>query len=998
MLPEEYRDYRDDQLQQLIDEGEGVARISRITALTDQVIGLLHADVSQSHTSLVAQSRELIPRRVNETTRDLSYAMDIKAEGNLLFALLNSAVEADSEVTLGPLRERFVRTLTAFRVAADGFSETQLAQRNPILATNVSAIKSKLDATFGNDRGLFSLRRQELDNAAKSEELQISAYTRAAHLTRNIEVIVAEMSRQTAEVREVISREGQNYLFILILVGGSGILLSILITVTTIRVLARDQAALHLARRDEAYANHILEAVGFSAKTMLTADSWESVIDTVLARLGQATLTSRVYLFKSITAKGGDTSVFTLLHEWCQLGIEPQIDNPDLKSIDMNEAGFSRWARLLGEGKPVFGRVVDFPVSEVALLQEQGVLSLLVCPIMVDHKLWGFIGFDDCLSERVWSKREVNVLNAAADTLGSAIAHDHADHQIRLAATVFENTKEGVLITDKENCIITVNKAFTEITGYAAAEVVGQRPSLLSSGRHDGDFYADMWADIKQRGQWQGEIVSQRKNGSPLPEWLSISTITDRNGELFQYVGVFSDISKLKRTEERLDFLAHHDPLTELPNRLLLTDRLHHALARSSRHESIIAVFFLDLDHFKTINDSLGHHMGDELLKQVSLRLQETLREEDTVARLGGDEFMAVVEDIESSSQVALVADKILKAVAAPISLEGKSLYITTSLGISLFPEHGTSVGELMKNADAAMYKAKESGRNNIQFYTSEITDAVLARLSMENQLRRALEQDEFELHYQPQCNTVSGDIIGMEALIRWRDPESGELIPPDRFLSFAEEAGLILPIGRWVLNTACRQCRVWLDSGFDGIRVAVNLSARQLDKDDLLLSIEDALQQSGLPGTHLELELTESCIMQKPEQAVGILGDIRDLGVTLAIDDFGTGYSSLNYLKLLPFDKLKIDRTFVNDIPQDSDDMAIARAIVGLGHTLQMSVIAEGVETADQYRFLMDIGCNYLQGYLLSRPVSVVDATAVLETGGGRINPFIDMHENSAT
>ncbi len=548
----------------------------------------------------------------------------------------------------------------------------------------------------------------------------------------------------------------------------------------------------------------------------------------------------------------------------------------------------------------------------------------------------------------------------------------------RLAATVFESTAEGVVITDPDGTIVDVNRAFSEIMGYSREEVLGKNPRIWKSGRHDESFYRDMWHTLKEAGYWRGEIWNRRRSGELVPEWGTISGVSDEQGRLSHYVAVFSDISAIKQTQEKLEHLAHYDALTDLPNRLLFNARLAHAVRHAERHDSKLAVLFLDLDRFKNINDSLGHSMGDELLCQISGRLKKRLRREDTVARLGGDEFVVLLENLPGPHSVAVMAEKLMDTLRKPVTLEAQPVHISVSVGISIYPDDGRDSASLVRNADAAMYRAKESGRNTYEFYTAELTSNTLERVAMENDLWQAVARDELYLLYQPQVEFPGGRIVGVEALVRWQHPTLGT-ISPAWFIPIAEECGLIHSLGEWVLNTACAQGSRWLEQGLDFGRIAVNLSGKQLQRGGMVGEVKEALARSGLAASRLELEVTENFIMQGAEQAVVELSELREMGVTLAIDDFGTGYSSLSYLKQLPIHKLKIDQSFVRDIPKDANDMAISKAVIALGKNLSLSVIAEGVETVEQAEFLQQAGCEEAQGYLYSRPVSAAEVEKLL-------------------
>ncbi|HJW02863.1 MAG TPA: cache domain-containing protein [Azospira sp.] len=550
--------------------------------------------------------------------------------------------------------------------------------------------------------------------------------------------------------------------------------------------------------------------------------------------------------------------------------------------------------------------------------------------------------------------------------------------QLKLAAQVFESGSEGMVITDNSNRILTVNRAFTAITGYTAAEVVGRDPKIFSSGRHGPDFYAALWDELQATGTWSGEIWNRRKDGSVFPEWISISAVRDESGQVSHHIAAFSDITERKAVEAKVRHMAEYDALTNLPNRVLLNDRIGQAIAADNRTDSRLALLFLDLDRFKNINDSLGHAVGDQVLCQVSERLRACIRASDTVSRLGGDEFVILLPELEAPDQAASVAKKLIAAVAEPITVGSYDLSVTPSIGIALFPEDGADGETLLKNADAAMYHAKELGRNRYQYFTQEMNTRVSERLAMENSLRQALQREELVLYYQPQFDLRDGRLVGCEALVRWRHPELG-MIPPGRFIPVAEESGLILPIGTWVLQEACRQARAWQEQGLAPITMAVNLSAVQFRHAKLVQIVQDALADSGLESQWLELELTESMLMADVAHNTAILGQFKAMGIRLALDDFGTGYSSLSYLKRFALDKLKIDRSFVQDLPDDAEDAAITAAIIGIARHLGLDTVAEGVETEAQRDFLAAQGCAKMQGFLGARPLPAAELATLL-------------------
>jgi diguanylate cyclase (GGDEF)-like protein/PAS domain S-box-containing protein len=542
--------------------------------------------------------------------------------------------------------------------------------------------------------------------------------------------------------------------------------------------------------------------------------------------------------------------------------------------------------------------------------------------------------------------------------------------KLQLAATVFESTAEGVLITDTEQRITAVNRAFTEITGYSEAEALGRSPHLLASGQHDSAFYAAMWHQLDATSHWQGEICNKRKNGELYPQWLTISAVRNSEGRIAHFVGVFADITSLKRAQDKLDHQAHHDSLTGLPNRLLFENRLHAMLADGQSNSSLGAVLFLDLDRFKHINDSLGHPVGDLLLQATAQRLRSQLRDIDTVARLGGDEFIILLPGLHQADDAERVANKLLTCLSAPFQADGHEFFITASIGASLFPQDGMDVATLIKNADAAMYRSKANGRNRAELYTRDLTEQATDRIALENELRRAIERNELSLHYQPKLCLVTRQIVGAEALLRWHSPVFGN-VPPERFIALAEDNGLILPIGDWVLAQACKQMGEWQQQHQPFGPLSVNLAGAQLRQPRLVERIANLLAEHHLQPNMLQLEITENFIMNQTEEALAILHDLKKLGVLLAIDDFGTGYSSLSYLKRLPLDTLKIDQSFVRGLPEDPHDAAITRAIIALGRSMQLTVIAEGVETPEQEGFLIQEGCEQIQGFILSRAVT---------------------------
>ncbi|MBF0368496.1 MAG: EAL domain-containing protein [Magnetococcales bacterium] len=587
----------------------------------------------------------------------------------------------------------------------------------------------------------------------------------------------------------------------------------------------------------------------------------------------------------------------------------------------------------------------------------------------------------DKLEVRV-QKRTRALMESTTRLEGEILERKRGEAKLRLLAKVFENTSEGILITDAQSHILDVNQAFTEITGYARSEAIGNTPRLTKSDRHDAEFYQEMWGTLLASGRWSGEIWDRRKDGSLYPKKLSINAVHDNDGLTSHYVGVFSDISQLKQTEERLERLAYYDALTGLPNRVLFKDRLNQECLQARRTGHRVAVMFLDLDRFKYVNDTLGHAFGDRLLVDVGNRLMGCVRESDTVARLGGDEFTIILGDCGSEERVGKVSEKILEAIQKQFVLDGKELFIGVSIGIGIYPDNGEDFDTLTKNADAAMYRAKESGRNTYRFFSEEMNAASSQRLDLEASLRLGLERGEFCLHYQPKVAMESGRIVGMESLVRWQHPEKG-MISPAEFIPIAEETGFIVPLGEWILKTACRQAKKWLDAGFWDLTMAVNLSVRQFQHQDLLELVERVVRENGLPRGMLELEITESMVMGDVGQAVTVLEGLREMGIKLSVDDFGTGYSSLSYLKRLPIQTLKIDQSFVRDLSVSSSEAAIVAAIISMAKSLNLMVVAEGVENQEQVDFLRERGCDQIQGFFCSRPLPSRKMLQLLAEGG---------------
>jgi len=561
----------------------------------------------------------------------------------------------------------------------------------------------------------------------------------------------------------------------------------------------------------------------------------------------------------------------------------------------------------------------------------------------------------------------------------SVIAHrqleldkKQSEKQLLLAQQVFDTTSEGIMVVDRNEKIISVNPAFSSITGYAKEEVLGHTPTLFKSGKHDHNFYKKMWHDLETQGQWAGEIWNRNKKGEIYPEWLSISVLKDGKGNVEQYVSIFSDISQHKKNEELIEYQANYDALTGLPNRNLFNDRLETALKTAQREKNNIALLFLDLDRFKWVNDTMGHRAGDLLLKEVAERLSSSLRDSDSISRLGGDEFTIILPNLENGLDAELIAENILTKLALPFQLEEHEIYITVSIGITIYPIDGDDVETLYRNADNAMYAAKDAGRNQFSFFTTKMQHLAEQRLKLLNELRQAIVNQEFELYYQPVMNVNTNSLHGAEALIRWNHPQRG-VVSPVEFISLAEETGLIKPIGDWVFEQAFSQIEQWNNAGYD-LHIAVNKSSKQFNSNESISEFYKKMERQGVRPNQLAIEITETVLMSDNDGVLDLLNAYRQAGISISLDDFGTGYSSLSYLRNFPFNVLKIDRSFVSDIERDEEDKVLVEAIILMGHKLGLKVVAEGVETPEQRDFLKKNNCDFLQGYLYSPPIPAAE------------------------
>jgi diguanylate cyclase (GGDEF)-like protein/PAS domain S-box-containing protein len=628
-----------------------------------------------------------------------------------------------------------------------------------------------------------------------------------------------------------------------------------------------------------------------------------------------------------------------------------------------------------------------------AELAKHGLGSFVHLPLTAQGRSVGGIGILDSSLEG-FSAEERRMLADLTDNVSFALetfaieeGRRAAEEKLQLSARVFENSTEGIIVTDAANRILMVNKAFSAVTGYEPEEVIGNKPSLLSSGRQDPAFYKEMWEALQTHGEWRGEIENRRKNGEIYPEWLNLSVVKSPEGNITNYVAVFSDLTKRKEIENRLDFLAHYDSLTSLPNRMLFQERLGQSLVKARKKGLPLAVMVMDIDRFKLINDSIGHAAGDRLLLEIANRLTACVPTGDSVCRLGGDEFAVIVTDIATPGDAADRAGEIQQALRHTISIEGHEIHLSASIGISLFPDDADTLESLLGNADAAMYSAIDAGGNTYRFFHQEMNSRSAERMRLEGKLHHALERGELAVYFQPLVSARNGRIIGAEALLRW-SPEGENFVSPATFVPLLEETGLIVPVGEWVMRTACEQNRRWREATGRDMFVAVNLSAHQLADERLVDKVRAILQGTGIDPRSLEIELTESAVMRDTERGIRTMQRLKELGVSLSIDDFGTGYSSLSYLKQLPLDTLKIDRSFVTDAPEDPEAVSIIRAIVAMGHSLHFEIIAEGVETREQIEFLRHSTVDILQGFYFSKPVpaeqflALVSESAAYELG----------------
>lgn len=727
--------------------------------------------------------------------------------------------------------------------------------------------------------------------------------------------------------------------------------------------------------------DRLLEAVARSLNELIVPGDFDRSINDALGVLGRAAGVHRAYIFTNHPHPRTGLPAITMQYEWVREGVTAEIDNPEMHDLPYSELP-EEWYDRLNTGRPVRAMPRTLKPSAREILEAQNIQSLLLVPIMLRGGFQGFIGFDDCETQRAWPDSQVSALLAAAASIGNAFdrrdTEEALEHNRRLLSSITDNIKEGIYRSTVEGRLEYVNNALADMFGYESPDEMMQVPApihYVSPERRQ-----ELTECLERDGSFQDqEVEFVRRDGSRFIALNSAVAVESEEGSYY-LDGVISDITDRKEAERQINYLAHYDTLTDLPNRTLLRDRMEQALAKARRTGNLVAVLFIDLDRFKNVNDSLGHAVGDRLLAEVSRRLQKDTRAGDTVSRQGGDEFIVLLSEIREMNEATQVASKLLNSLGQAYRIGNHDLHVTPSIGISLFPNDAEDIDELVRNADAAMYQAKERGRFNFQFFTHDMSVQAWERLSLENQLRRAIRNREFVLYYQPQLSLETGDIVGVEALIRWR--HEGRLISPAVFIPVAEQTGMIIDIGDWVLQEACEQARAWQDEGLNAVPVSVNLSALQFRRRDVRSHVQHALAVSGLAPEFLSLELTESTVMEEVEESVRMLGQLSRLGVGLCIDDFGTGYSSLSYLKRFPIDKLKIDKSFVSDIPDDSDDMAITAAVIDMGRNLNLHIVAEGVETREQLHFLRDRGCQEMQGFLFSRPLPANEMAELLRSG----------------
>ncbi|WHH60362.1 EAL domain-containing protein [Petroclostridium sp. X23] len=727
----------------------------------------------------------------------------------------------------------------------------------------------------------------------------------------------------------------------------------------------------------------LLKGIADATNILLETTKYDMAFNEALKILGEITGVDRVYIFQNYRRMDTGDLLMSQRFEWCREGIESQIDNEELHNLSYINAGLLQWYQILSSGKTVSGLVSSLPDAEQEGLRSQGILSILAVPIFIDNEFWGFIGFDDCSIGRIWSKIEEDTLRIAATSIGSAFKRIQAENALQeILKDDFKKTVQNL-----QNLVFKLEKndkgdaVFTLFEGKIAAEV-RLNTSAVFGKTSEEIFYNETayYFNTNIAKAFEGKVSSFDVKLGARIFYTTLSPIME-NDIVNEVVGSAIDITEQRRAEEKIRYMAYYDDLTGLPNRIFFNECLSNALksAENNTHRNMMAVLFLDLDQFKLINDTLGHDAGDVLLKKAAERLNKTVSDEAIISRMGGDEFTILLSEVSCEQDVVTFAQKVLEIFTHSFVIDQNEFFITTSIGISIYPQDGQDMESLLKNADIAMYRAKEKGRNSFHFYAPNIDVFSMKRLNMEKNLRMAVNQHEFLLNYQPRLDVKTGNVLGCEALIRWEHPVLG-MIPPSDFIPLAEETGLIVPIGEWVLRTACLQNKRWHDTGYAQLKVSVNISAKQFQYENIVQSISDILKETELSPEYLELEITENCIMQNTDRTISIIDDLKAIGVKISIDDFGTGFSSMSYLRRFAVDSLKIDKAFIDHISSNSSDAAIASAIINMAHSLRLEVVAEGVETEEQHQLLKSFGCDEIQGFLYSRPLSTENFTHYLQ------------------
>lgn len=728
-------------------------------------------------------------------------------------------------------------------------------------------------------------------------------------------------------------------------------------------MLARDVSAQKKTENVLQYRSAVLDTLISSDWLLHSTDRWQNVVENVLQQCCLSFRFSRAVLLQHhLTNHYKKTEMRSqALHHWSVNGFHAT--HQHWEKVSFLNPQLERWHALLSKGQPVMCEAMTLPEHERELLKSHDTLNIIVIPLMIDREWWGSIVVERCCVADATTSQELGSLMAIGRTLSVAIDREQTGRNLKLAKIAFDSTTEGIMIVNPAGELLGINQGYTLITGYSEDEVLGTKPHIF---KHKP---VGFWAALKRHGKWSGEVESFRRNGEKYTEWMTVTAVRNHNQQITNYVGVFADITEIKHSQKQLNALVNHDPLTGLPNRRLINQLFNHALQRATRSLQKSAVLFIDLDRFKNINDSLGHFAGDQLLLSVTERIRASLRECDIVGRLGGDEFIVMLEELRDQDDAAHKAQYILDALKREFMIEQHEIFVGASIGISMFPEDGTDVESLIKAADLAMYQVKNNGKNHFAFYSPALSREAVEHFQLENELRHALAKRQLRMFYQPQIDLQTGLIVGAEALIRWQHPVHG-LIPPMKFIPLAEETGLILSIGEWALKTSIQQANLWHEMYPEFKKMAVNVSGVQIMKSHFADTVYGILLDCEGDSSMLELEITESTVMQHTEHVVNTFHRLKQLGVTIAIDDFGTGYSSLSHLKRLPLDQLKIDRSFVKDLPNDKDDAAITNAIYAMATQLGFTVVAEGVETEEQEDFLKRLGCQTAQGYMYSYPV----------------------------